>query len=720
MVATEPNDSSGEFFFVEPKREKKRRKKSGFPFEIKEIQYKKEEEDGDWRERNIKNQIEGTLNQLDTRPLRFGDEIFYILDLKYKPSDSQFRKVLNRLNAYIIVYLNETHNRILVSASDNTLRQLLENELPKYVESSINLLMPLRPYVQVDNDTSPSERKNFFVRIMPNLKKDRQATYIKKLQNYVKERNYVIHELEDKDLGIVAAEMDYATAQSLANDSTFIFSIYSPPKAKSQLVTKKGKKSDHQVRKNPARAVPTSLENKSPNASFPIVVVMDSGTNDIPQLRGLVSRYAFTGFMDPSDGKDDPDGHGTPISYLVAFGELDTLSAKVISYKIYSDKFRYKAYEGMISGINRFSGTTRLFLTSIGWDSFDYGLLEDLNKLVQKKNIILVSSAGNICYDEIEKSIQNGLKYPSYLKGFPVMAPGLGTSIISVGSIVKSNSNNSLARPNLAAPYSRCGFDKKLPLYDCKKPEVVEHGCNVDLVSGKAVAHSLGVRSINKKGALVNSLIGTSFSSPLYIHKIAQIENLYGKIIRNSETLKAISIITCNNSQYCTGFGEPKEFTECDRNHALYCTEGEIQLSDKTESKTITVYSDQIQKIRVPDGIGKIDLCLVHSDNFQKSAIPSLNTYLELEARKTGRQSAVVPTDKRVISARTNIKLLTYRFKSRSMGGTWRFTIIPETTTRLHPEDRKNISVRYGCAILLTRRSSRPSLYSVNQEIKMM
>ena len=93
--------------------------------------------------------------------------------------------------------------------------------------------------------------------------------------------------------------------------------------------------------------------------------------------------------------------------------------------------------------------------------------------------------------------------------------------------------------------------------------------------------NGVGVSAYNKKGMLVSNLVGTSFSAPLFARRLAEIDSRYGyEKIKNTETLEAIAVVSCNKiNSVCTGFGESKSFIGCDRNHALYVTEGQIPLS---------------------------------------------------------------------------------------------------------------------------------------------
>ncbi|MGI0011352.1 MAG: S8 family serine peptidase, partial [Nitrosopumilaceae archaeon] len=347
-----------------------------------------------------------------------------------------------------------------------------------------------------------------------------------------------------------------------------------------------------------------------------------------------------------------------------------------------------------------------------------------LDRIIQRENIAFVCSAGNIHTSEIMKDIISGKNYPDYLKKYFVISPASAISSIGVGSLAKNNSSkgnhpNSIAKEGEISPYSCCGTNN-VALFECRKPDLVEHGGNLNR-NGSMVSSSglSGISSYTKDGNRTRDLFGTSFSSPLLARKLAEIEAKYKTKINNIETLKAISFISCMpNQSLCAGYGEPISFTGCSDDHALFLSEGIIPLSDKTEKGKTVKYSDEIY-IKVPNSsIEKITLCLVHSDDYHWEQIPALNTYMVVEARKTGSDSIVPPISSADINKKTNVKILSYSFDQKSMEATWRFNLIPELTKRIPPKYRKQTNVRYGCAILLSRKDDRASKYSVTEQVK--
>ncbi len=450
---------------------------------------------------------------------------------------------------------------------------------------------------------------------------------------------------------------------------------------------------------------------------------MDTGLNLISPLDGLIeNRDGYN--MDNFDDSDDL-GHGTPIACLSTIGE-DRRSpiSKIISYKIWSQEKPTDSFLGIIEGIQKYKDKSKIFTSSIGFPDADLEDVYELDRIIQRENIAFICSAGNIDAKKIKNELNSGNRYPSYLENYQVMAPGNAISSIAVGSIAKNLSMsgtpvNALAHEGDVAPYSCCGSKNKF-LFQCVKPDFVEHGTNLIYDGHSVSANGVnGITSFTKNGTMSSNFIGTSFSSPLLARKFAEILAMYGNQIQNIETLKAIfALSSIKNHSSCSGLGIPRSFTGCHKDQALFLAEGTIPLFDKTEKKITTVTSDEIF-IKVPNSsIGKITLCIVHSDDYRWENVPSLSTFIEINAKKTGSDSFVPPINDQDILKKTNTKILTYSFEKKSMEATWTFRITPQITKRIPTNYIKETNVRYGCAILLSRKSDETSKYSVTKQVK--
>lgn len=706
----------------------RQRPKGGSPPD--EIEFDPSEADEEWGHEKVRTQIGKTVKAMERKTLRTGDEIFFILDLKFEPSYHKVRDILKRLDATILAYLNETHSKMLVSASNDKLNKLYYGKkIPKYIDESLHVIRPRLVSEQLGEDlkTAPAdERKLLLFKLMPNIPSAKNNAYMTKLENYLRQQDSHVYESDLKKVGIVAADANIATAQSVADTSTFVYDISAAPAGLAEQIrrrktkTKKSKKSEPVVIGTALSLDGAKAGNES---NAPTVVVMDTGADEIPHLNDIViARDGHHSFATFDDGYRTGEGHGTPICYLIAHGERQLrIPVKIISYKIFSLDKGDVCYEGMLNAIDKYGEQSRLFSSSIGFEECPESLVVELDKKVQAANICLVCAAGNIQKSKILTHITTSKPYPKYLKDYKIFHPSTGVNIMCVGALAKKNipkaSNSySIAPISALSPHSRCGHDNPL-LFNCRKPEVVEHGGNLNFMSGALSEKGVGVTGVNYKGIETDSLVGTSFAAPLFTRKLAMIESKWGHKIKNSETLKAIALMSCVRVEGFAGFGEATLVTGTDRNHSLFVTEGELPLEDRTDKDFKTVYHGVTKKMWVPAGIKQIDVCIVHSDNVVKKVAPMLSTYLNVEMKKSGSDS-VVPASAGNTQEMTNIKFLTYRFTRQSMEADWWLNLTPQPTAPMLVEEMKDAKVRFGCAILLSRKHDYQHVLSVNQQIE--
>lgn len=105
--------------------------------------------------------------------------------------------------------------------------------------------------------------------------------------------------------------------------------------------------------------------------------------------------------------------------------------------------------------------------------------------------------------------------------------------------------------------------------------------------------------------------------------------------------------------------------------------------------------------VEVPPNIRKITMCAIHSDDYSRIPYPSLHTYLRIKALKETNNTEQLPDKSNYELRKSHAKILTWTYKRHSMDGTWRFELVPESTLYIPAEFRKNVTVRYGCAIML-------------------
>jgi hypothetical protein len=135
--------------------------------------------------------------------------------------------------------------------------------------------------------------------------------------------------------------------------------------------------------------------------------------------------------------------------------------------------------------------------------------------------------------------------------------PSSSISVLCIGAYSqKSFTPTSIAPADSPSPVTRFQTSSK-GIYNCRKPELVEHGGNLN--------HNLnftgvGVSTVSSSGNREERL-GTSFSTPIVAGHLAEVVQKYGQFIHNAETLKALLVSSCvptlNHPAYC-GFGKPR------------------------------------------------------------------------------------------------------------------------------------------------------------------
>lgn len=659
--------------------------------------------------RRIDERFRATSSAIKSKEIVDPNSMYFVIEILEEVPSGKKNAVLKQMSKRVHDYLDKMHNTLLVSISPEFVSEYEEKDLPFSVKEILSDIRELRYEEQMSRSILEDvewvySAKPIILHIIPNLNEEVAEKYLEEIIKHLEEKNHPILWRSSPSQGMLLTKMDKKSAEDLLKRANLVYRLEALPigLASKTAISKhfrvRGRASS--LKKNNAFAASTN--------GLPSVCVADTGVNSIPKLLGLlIGRYKHPSFFDSDDS--DPKGHGTPIACLVSFGEdCPTPRAKIISYKLYSDQNRDNAFDGMWKAIEIYSSRCRIFTSSIVFEKDSLLAYSKLDALIQNKNVCFVSSSGNIPLEQLEPS----QSYPNYIRDFPVLYPAQNIHVLGVGAITRKERNGSIAPKNALSPFTRCG--KILPrLYDCKKPDVVEHGGNVCF---NGDSDGIGVSSFLKDGQPSDAFIGTSFSAPLVAGRLAETVAKYGDCIHNCETLKAILFMSCDSrDSLCIGNGIPRQFVCADENHAVYVAEGNIRLSDLTTKIKAKRYLQEV-KILVPKGVGRIDMCLVHSDNHHAISEPSLDTYLRVNAWKTGRKGPIPPDDVAVQNRKEYVKFLRWSFKRKSMEGIWRFDIIPESIEFIDYSTRKNVIVRYGCVILLTSREAR--LMSLSDTVK--
>lgn len=694
------------FFIRKPRSREQKVPLSGGGSEPKFIREDYSEEDNQRRNLDVHAQISSTISEISNKPLHDNKKIFFTINLGIELKHPNVRKALDAISAQILAYLNVQQTHLLVSANPSELSESRSNKL---MNDTLRIIRPLRLDEQIllsDTKIKQYDEKNLFlIHIMPNLSKNERTSYIDKIIRYLQRNNIMLRGKTFVEQGIIPVFASNYQIKKLIDDSNFIFSAELAPRGVPGAI-EMANPYDQRIRssKKDPDSVKAGLSSMT-TGSLPTVIVVDTGLNNVLQLKGLIiDRDKDEDFFDSPD--DNMRGHGTPISYLVALGENNQIPrARIISYKVWSKTTSNAAHLGILKALEKYGGKAKVFVSSVNFlddrEKESLKIYHEIDRKVQELNVVMIYSAGNIK----DGLLDNISKYPKYLPQYPVQHPARGISITAVGGITKFPSSK--FREGMPCPFTRCGFGDS-PLFECIKPEVVEHGGNLD---SNLQCSNKSVSSIDATGHVQSTFCGTSFSAPIFAGRIAEIKNKY-KEIKNSETLKAISLISCSEMRHsCCGLGEPQQFLGCNQHNALWVFEGSIQLPenlDQQDSDSVRfkrVFWDELY-VEVPYNVRKMRMCIVHSDDYFRFQFPTLRTYIRVRAKKLSNNTKQEPDDRNALRKKSHVKILSWSYRTRSMGGSWSFDIIPEYAIYIPPLDRKNVIIRYGCAILMQAKES--------------
>ncbi|MGD0494902.1 MAG: S8 family serine peptidase [Candidatus Bathyarchaeia archaeon] len=682
------------------------------------------DEEKEWVNKEMREQILNTVSAIEAKQLRDKYTAYVVLGVEShfvrKDDPSEIWKqvfydntltVLEHLSAEILCYLNLEHTKLLISCPLSKLMSLVARKnYSRVYFKTIKRVSPLFLEEQVSENLRDSqwskEPKDVIIELIPNLSPEKKQEYASKLMENLKLSDVNAQSCCDNDF--VLTSLNQESTEQLLKVSNYVFRVSEIPKGllgKMSLSRKNKRSRSNQSIRGRASSVGSD---RTAYDNLPIVCVLDSGVNEIPQLTGLlIGRDRFRRFPDFNDDFGER-GHGTPIAYLTAFGENSSIpKARVISYKIYSDTDRRLYPEGYQLAISKYSSEanpkrSHIFVSSIVFERYNDAITASIDKWIQKNNICAAFSTGNIESDVVNDYAYKGVPCASYILHHPVKDPAQAVNALAIGAIAKKEAPNSISRMNELAPFTRCGINNGF-LYDCQKPEFIEHGGNY-CKDGTV----LGVASIDRNGQSFDGFLGTSFSAPLFVYHLAEIYARYGHRFENAETLKAIAMaLSSGEVQGCRGFGELKSLNDFNYDlQALVCAEGTIPLRDTLSDSKFNIDFTAKISVSVPKLVNCIKMFLVHSDNHFREAKPHLNTYLLVRARKTARDyGGPDPSNKKELYRKSNMKIFKWAYESQSMEATWDFYITPRLTADMLAEHQQATTIRYGCAILINSKT---------------
>lgn len=660
---------------------------------------------------SLEEKLEETITSIESKELR-DENAYYVLDLRISKSHSIVSRILRKLKAKILLELNE--NEILVTSNLNDLKAAKTSILNmKTIRNNIFSIHHLRLNDIVDPELNISSSEYIHPKILtfnlvPNIGASKALNYLSQIRNYLSTFDIPIHtSWVDPETGDSFLEASVTRKQlfSLIEKSSFIFKVHE----KMKIHTIKP-----MIYEDTAKEVKIADLDEESIKALPKICVIDTGVNDIPQLRGLiVNKIAEP----PISSPDDLDNHGTSVASLAIYGDtfykglnVITPKARIISHKILENGIHAEFVRALSNAINQ-NQDCKTFTCSLCFKSTHLGFrlnTQRINKIAQRSNRVVLFSAGNINSNELDTIFSAGLRYPDYLRGAPVFHPSDAPAVFSIGACTRYSSQTSLAPPDAPSPFTRFGTNLR-ELQDSPKPEFVEHGGNLCYGNKGWYWNGVGVKTFSNRGNIIET-IGTSLATPLAALHLARIWNKFSDHIKYAETVKAILLSACkppsNHPRYA-GFGVPNEdeLFLSRRGVVRVIFEGILPLTAIVR-RTEVIPCDEI-KVFVPADIKTIELFLVHSDNYELNLFPKLNTYLKVVTEKPGKKGSVKPSFGRP-SSRTHVKHLKYQYK-RNIKGDWFFRLIP-SGIGIPAREREHVMIRYGGVIKMIAKRPRSGI----------
>jgi hypothetical protein len=393
-------------------REQRPRRAAWSGAEFEETAYEPTEEEEEWVEKNINEQIKSTVSDIVEKKMKDTQSVYIVLgvstklfpalrgsiDKRRQVFDQDTLTVLTRLSAEVLAYLNVEHSKLLISCPLSKLVEVLNKERysKKYFQS-VKRIGPLLFEEQVSESLRKDSQwtraaKPLLIQLIPNISNVKKKDYASKLMEYMKRTG--AETLESENDEFISVSLAQEPLMGLLQASNFVFKVSDALKgcvenARSSIKRMRNK------RARSVRGVSSSMDFQNSD-ELPMICLLDSGVDDIPQLNGLVCSKDGYPYNDLGDGCKGA-GHGTPIACLAVLGEaLSEPRAKIISYKIYSDNQRFLRHESYRRAIAKYSNQAHIFLSSVNFMQQSPEFTAYLDRLIQENNICAIFSAGNI------------------------------------------------------------------------------------------------------------------------------------------------------------------------------------------------------------------------------------------------------------------------------------------------------------------------------------
>lgn len=660
--------------------------------------------------KNFLNQIREIKDEQIFKVQDKEETIFVIGKYEEAPIYNIEKIIEEKWNGRIILFLTETE--ILVKISRLQLESVIDKffnkdkKLYDYIKNNIVSIRPLSLSEKISKSLGEKiEKTNALLKVtgllMPGFSKREYSEIIKQLQ-----KKYSLAEIKaspfmSSSTLTFQALVDKKSLKDIAKQP-YIYLFSEPQKIKFDS-------------NNPdSTSVSNNIEIKnrkeeSPDKSRPEVCVLDSGyaPSSIDYCISLKDGHPTL----DGDFSDSYYGHGTEVSSVAAFADnlifhnniKKNKNCNIISYKLADFDIVDPLFSSLHDAIRKFKSRTRIFNISATYQHYNElsnYFTNEIDKLVQSENVILVNSSGNITIDEIEYYLKKGNQYPDYLDKFACRNPSNGKNILSVGSYAYKDNSRSLCKKYQISPF--CAKAKIPEIKDKRiKPDLFAVGGNLEKDN----------TSINRKETLGTPVItiggkrtkrnGTSFSAPYISHILTYLDKIYSP--QNVETLKAMLISCCNFEDKKLKLLKKRDeiFYSKSNDHILLYAEGILGLKKwKKDIKRFIVEYDTI-RFYVPIGVTEIRIVIAHSDNSSYFSNWENSTVINADIIKPSRKSKLTSRDASIwhFDEPTQIQFAIFNYKKGETGD-WYVRLRPGSDF-IKPSERENIQIRYGLAINL-------------------
>ncbi len=649
------------------------------------------------------------------------DEVIFVIETYDEISLNTIEEIIEKkLNCKFILFLTE--NEFLVRCAKEILQTLINKynnkKLPKYLMKSIKQIRSLDSSEKISSllleKMKNNDMKNITGLLVPGFKEDEYDELIKKLIKFFPKSDIIKSNYMTSSVLTFNALVDNNTLKSIA-EIPFVFLISEPPEV--DIVFNQIKSS---TKKESINIV---------NKERPEICVIDSGieTNILPSLISI------------EDGHPSLNGnflfseiHGTEVSSVAAYGDDLVFTSQIpnqtdfccniISYKLADKKISDPIFSCVYDAVNKYKSRTRIYNLSVSFKNHDAlakYLTNEIDKLVQTQNVILVNSTGNISMDQIIYILNKGFKYPHYLTKFACQNPSNGKNVFSVSSFALYDNKSSICFKNQISPYSAIGKPPEI-LDDRNKPELFAVGGNLEYINSQILkSGNLGIPVISTNGA-IKKQNGTSFSAPYISHVFAHLDKLYSP--KNSETLKAILLSCCNfNNNQLKLLAKRDEICFSNNNHIICYAEDNLKLP--LWDKAIKLFQCEKATIRfyVPIGTKEIRIVLVHSDNNHYATNWMNNTKLTVDIYKGGKQHKLSQQDSEIwfINKNSQVQFVVFNYQ-KAHTGDWYITIQPSAYL-IRKSLKSSINIRYGLSInlLIDNAVNTNALEEITEKLRM-